>query len=109
MDKLIRQVMDEVIRLGEPHPERRYEEYEELVELRQQLVDQVEKNVHPLSAEQRDFIHQILSYDNVILERMAAYKLEAEEGLQAIKAAKRQRKSYEVPSFDEGFLFDEKK
>lgn len=109
MDKLIRQVLDEVIRLGEPQPERRYEEYEKLVELRQQLVDQVEKGNHPLSEEQRGYIQKILSYDNMIMERMAAYKLEAEEGLQAIKAAKRQRKSYEVPSFDEGFLFDEKK
>lgn len=109
MDKLIRQVLDEVIRLGEPQSERRYEEYEELVELRQRLVDLVEKSIHPLSEEQRGYILQILSYDNVILERMAAYKLEAKEALQAIEAAKRQRKSYEVPSFDEGFLFDEKK
>jgi predicted house-cleaning noncanonical NTP pyrophosphatase (MazG superfamily) len=109
MDKLVRQVLDEVVRLSKPHPDHRYEEYEELVELRQRLVDRVAEGSHPFSEEQREYIHKILSYDAIILERMAAYKVEAEEGLLAIKAAKRQRRTYEGPSFDEGFMFDEKK
>lgn len=109
MDELIRQVLNEVIRLSKPQSDLRYEEYEELVELRQCLVNQVAEGGHPLSEEQREYIRQILSYDTVILERMDAYKLEAEEGLLAIEAAKRQRRVYEAPSFDEGFLFDKKK
>lgn len=105
----MQQVLDEIIRLSEPRPDCRFEEYVELVELRQGLVNQVEKSVHPLSEEQREYIRQILSYDAIILEQMAKYKLEAEEGLQAIETAKRQRKTYEMQSFDGGFLFDEKK
>jgi regulator of replication initiation timing len=109
MDKLMRQVLDEIIRLSEPKPNRRYEEYEELVELRQRLVDQVEENVHLLSEEQRGYIRQILSYDAVILKHMAMYKREAEEGLLAIEAGKRQRRTYEMQNFDGGILFDKKK
>jgi hypothetical protein len=109
MDKLVQQVLDEVIRLSKPQPDRLYEEYEELVELRQRLVDQVKGKDYPLSEMQRECIREILSYDTAILEQMAAYKLEAEEGLLAIEAAKRQRRVYEIPSFDEGFLFDKKK
>ncbi len=105
----MQQVLDEIIRLSEPKSDHRYEEYEGLVELRQQLVDQLKENIHLLSKEQKGYIHQILSYDTLILERMAAYKLEAEEALQAIKIAKRQRNTYDTPDFNEGFLFDEKK
>ncbi|MFM9330664.1 hypothetical protein [Paenibacillus mesotrionivorans] len=109
MDNLVREVLNEVIRLSKHQPGRRYEEYEELVELRQRLVDQVKENDHPLSEMLKESIREILSYDTVILERMAAYKLEAKEGLLAIEAAKRQRRVYDMPSFEEGFLFDEKK
>lgn len=108
MNRLLNQVLNEVIRLSQPQPDIRYEEYEELTELRQQLVNQVEANDQPLSEEQRSIIRQILSYDAAIMERMAAYKQEAEKELRIIEIARRQRRTYETQSFDEGFLFDKK-
>lgn len=109
MDNLLKQVLDEVVRLSKADSKFDYEEYMRLTDLRQQLVDQVERKERPLTEHQKKQIEIILSYDSLILQQMQRLKDEAEQGLRSIQTFRKQKAAYEYRAQSEGFMFDRKK
>jgi len=109
MDELIQQVLSEVMRLADPNSEYDYEEYEQLTELRQNLVDAIESKSQPLNDQQKQQVLKILSYDDPIMSRMGALLKEAERELRSVHVAKKQQVAYNYNGMSEGFMFDKKK
>ncbi|WP_339799072.1 hypothetical protein MKY19_28110 [Paenibacillus sp. FSL R5-0744] len=104
LDQLTRSIVNRL-------QETTYEELELFVEDRQELVDSIAKQVAlcPTTSAQKQEINRILEYDNVILDRMNALRLEAQDWLQKRKQAKVQRSAYEAAYTPDSFLMDRRK
>ncbi|MFD1776627.1 flagellar protein FliT [Paenibacillus rhizophilus] len=94
-------------------PEAPYEELTAFVEKRQNLVDnigkQIVENHQSLTESQKLAIRSILEHDGAILARMNAHRLEAQDGLHKRNMAKAQRSAYEAGYTPDSILMDRKK
>ncbi|BCG61336.1 hypothetical protein [Paenibacillus sp. URB8-2] len=94
-------------------PDASYEELAAFVENRQNLVDdigkQIVENHQSLAESQKLAILSILEHDGAILARMNAHRLEARDGLQRRNLAKAQRSAYEAGYTPDSILMDRKK
>lgn len=84
----------------------------EFVEIREQYLNDCKEILQePVVAQKhRDQILRILSYDPIILERLAILKEEAFQGMQKTRMAKQQQNMYETTSYaPESHFFDKKK
>ncbi|CAH1209564.1 hypothetical protein PAECIP111892_03252 [Paenibacillus auburnensis] len=111
MDELIR-TLDQLTRemLGRLQ-EATYEELVSFVEERQKLVDSIAEQVElrPSSPAQKQEINRILEHDNVLLDRMNALRVEAQDWLMKRNQAKTQRNAYEAKYAPDSILMDRKK
>lgn len=104
LDRLTREIVERL-------EETTYEELELFVEDRQELVDSIAEQVElcPTTSAQKQEINRILEHDNVILDRMNALRLEAQDWLQKRNQAKVQRSAYEAAYTPDSFLMDRRK
>lgn len=111
MDDLILSLKQLTQAILECLPETSYEELESFVEERQSLVDSIaeEAAICRATPAQKQEINRILEQDNVILDRMNALRLEAQNWLQKRNQAKVQRSAYEAGYTPDSFLMDRKK
>ena len=105
MDKLIREVLAETIRLVESEPDTGYEEFVALTDLRQALVDEVQ-NRDSLTDGENLLLSELAKYDETIMYRMMALKQEAELGIQRMNATKKQQNAYGLMGLGESIMFD---
>ncbi|WP_027087245.1 hypothetical protein [Cohnella panacarvi] len=105
MDKLIREVLAETIRLAKSEPDTDYEAFVELTDLRQTLVDEVQSR-GLLKDDEKALLSELAKYEKVILSRMLALKQEAELGIQRMNATKRQQDAYGQVGPGESIMFD---
>lgn len=111
MDELIRNLDQLTREVVERLDETTYEELELFVEDRQEFVDSIaeQAEICKSTPAQKQEINRILEYDNVILDRMNALRLEAQDWLQKRNQAKAQRSAYEAAYTPDSFLMDRKK
>jgi len=104
LDQLTRSIVNRL-------QETTYEELELFVEDRQELVDSIaeQADICQSTPAQKQEINRILEYDNVILDRMNALRLEAQDWLQKRNQAKVQRSAYEAAYTPDSFLMDRRK
>lgn len=111
MDELIAQLQlltkDILERLNDAD----YEELEVFVEERQQLIDDMTRQLssNPARESQKVEIERILHHDPDITARMNVLRLEAQDWLQKRNQAKAQRNAYEAGYTPDSFLMDRKK
>jgi glycyl-tRNA synthetase (class II) len=88
-----------------------YEEVEIFVEVRQMKVDQLLNVLEntSMTAEQKQKLEYILSYDALINQHMQSLKLEAQKWLVQRKVAKSQRSAYETNYTPDSILMDRRK
>lgn len=111
MDELI-QSLDQLTRAILDHlDETTYEELEAFVEERQELVDSIAEQsaICRATPAQKQEIHRILDHDPIILDRMNALRVEAQDWLQKRNQAKVQRNAYEAAYTPDSFLMDRRK
>jgi hypothetical protein len=108
MDDLLVSVLEKVKYLAKAGREAGYEEFVELVELRQALTDLVLDKGN-LTPHVKMIVDEILSYDPQILAAMKALKDEAEEGLSRIHSSRKQRSLYNQQEAYDSIMFDAKK
>ncbi|AHV99343.1 hypothetical protein [Paenibacillus sabinae] len=113
MDSLISRLEQLTEHILSRLPDAPYEELSEFVEKRQNLVDdigkQIVENNQSLTEPQKLVIRSILEHDGAIVARMNAHRLEAQDGLQRRNLAKAQRSAYEAGYTPESILMDRKK
>lgn len=111
MDELIQSLRELTLGITDRLDETTYEELELFVEDRQELVDSIAEQVEICKSTptQNQEINRILEYDNVILDRMNALRLEAQDWLQKRNQAKVQRSAYEAAYTPDSFLMDRRK
>ncbi|WP_313639234.1 flagellar protein FliT [Paenibacillus sp.] len=104
LDQLTRGIVDHLQEIS-------YEELEFFVEDRQEIVDSIaeQAEICKSTPAQKQEINRILEYDNVILDRMNALRLEAQDWLQKRNQAKVQRSAYEAAYTPDSFLMDRRK
>ncbi len=107
MDKLLQRVLEDTVRLCESSQQWEYEEFVNLTDLRQTLVEEVEKK-GPLTLEQKKLMQEILKCETEIVRRMQKLKDEAEEGLRRLDASKKQKTAYGNASVHNSFMFDKR-
>jgi hypothetical protein len=105
MDKLIKEVLAETVRLAESGPDTGYEEFVALTDLRQTLVDEVQGR-SSLTESERMLLRELGQYEETILSRMMALKQEAELGMQRMNASKKQQNAYGLMDLGESIMFD---
>jgi len=105
MDKLIREVLAETVRLTESEPDTGYEAFVALTDLRQTLVDEVQSR-SSLSESERMLLRELAKYDEAITSRMLALKKEAELGMQRLNISRKQQGAYGHTGFSESIMFD---
>ncbi|MBB6632586.1 hypothetical protein [Cohnella thailandensis] len=100
----------ETHRLSRPECDADYTEYENFVELRQQLVDFLESNPEIAKQEKRR-IHTLAPYETGLLSKMESHKQEAQAGMRKVDETRRQRNAYYNDSYGgiEGFMFDKRR
>lgn len=88
-----------------------YEELEDFVVERQELVDSITEKVAscPATPAQKHEINRILLQDNDLLDRMNTLRIEAKDWLQKRNQAKVQRSAYEQNYTPDSILMDRKK
>jgi hypothetical protein len=96
-----------VARLMDAH----YEELENFVNERQNLVDAIGKEVGncQMTSAQKAVLSRIMEHDPAIVARMNAHRLDARDLLQKRNQAKAQRSAYEVSYAPDSVLMDRKK
>ncbi|MBP2109953.1 flagellar protein FliT [Paenibacillus silagei] len=111
MDELIRNLDRLTGEMMDRLQDATYEELEDFVEERQNLVDSITQEVEfcPATQAQKQGINLILSHDNELLDRMNALRQEAQDFLQKRGQAKIQRNAYETAYTPDSFLMDRKK
>lgn len=111
MDELIQRLNELTLDITERLEAATYEELEAFVEDRQELVDSiaVQSAICRATPAQKQEIHRILDQDNIILDRMNALRVEAQDWLQKRNQAKVQRNAYEAAYTPESFLMDRRK
>lgn len=111
MDELIQSLRELTLDITDRLDETTYEELELFVEDRQELVDSIaeQAEICKSTPAQKQEINRILEYDNVILDRMNALRLEAQDWLQKRNQAKAQRSAYEAAYTPDSFLMDRRK
>jgi hypothetical protein len=111
MDELIQSLKELTSGITDRLDETTYEELELFVEDRQELVDSIaeQTEICKSTSAQKQEINRILEYDNVILDRMNALRLEAQDWLQKRNQAKVQRSAYEATYTPDSFLMDRRK
>lgn len=111
MDELIQSLKELTSGITDRLDETTYEELELFVEDRQELVDSIAEHAEicKSTSAQKQEINRILEYDNVILDRMNALRLEAQDWLQKRNQAKVQRSAYEAAYTPDSFLMDRRK
>lgn len=111
MDELIQSLRELTLGITDRLNETTYEELELFVEDRQELVDSIaeQAGICQSTPAQKQEINRILEYDNVILDRMNALRLEAQDWLQKRNQAKVQRSAYEAAYTPDSFLMDRRK
>ncbi|WP_339318582.1 hypothetical protein [Paenibacillus sp. FSL R10-2734] len=111
MDELIESLKELTLGITDRLEETTYEELEAFVEDRQELVDSIAEQtaICKSSPAQKQEINRILEFDNVILDRMNALRLEAQDWLQKRNQAKVQRSAYEAAYTPDSFLMDRRK
>ncbi len=105
MEKLIKDVLAETIRLAESEPDIGYEAFVALTDIRQTLVDEV-LSKRSLSDGEKLLLRELAQYDEAIMSRMMALKQEAEIGMQRTNATKKQQNAYGVMGHGESIMFD---
>ena len=105
VEKLIRDVLMETVRLAESELDTGYEEFVALTDLRQSLVDEVQRR-GSLSDGEKMLLSELAKYDDTILSRMMALKQEAEIGMQRTNATKKQQNAYGLMGIGESIMFD---
>lgn len=108
MDELIARILFETERLslGDISD---YREYEQLTELRQQLVDSITLSAVPLTEEQKDMIQRLRPFESVILSKMHRLKDEAELAMNRMNTSKKQFAAYNPSPMVDSILMDKRK
>ncbi|QDH20841.1 hypothetical protein [Saccharibacillus brassicae] len=88
-----------------------YEEFEQFVEKRQIIIDQLESILMVTAAnpQQKQRLSQVLQHDAILLNRMNTLKEEAHSKIQQRGQAKAQRSAYESHYSPEAILMDRRK
>ncbi|MFC5653070.1 hypothetical protein ACFPYJ_28965 [Paenibacillus solisilvae] len=107
MNNLLHQILEETKLLCHPNLNTDYEQYVQLVELREALTSAlVSKPL--LTPQNKEMIREIISCDPVILQHMQRLKDEANEGISRIRSYKKQKSAYDQQYSSEGFMFDKR-
>jgi hypothetical protein len=109
MDELLLQVLAETKRLCESEPSDDYEQFVNLVELRQQLTDRIEEQEEGLQPNQKLQMQQLLTYDSVIMREMQRLKDEAMDMIGRMNSSKKQYTAYNNKRTYDSFMFDKRK
>ncbi|MBM6997267.1 hypothetical protein IM700_016525 [Paenibacillus sp. DXFW5] len=86
-----------------------FEKLESFVESRQYLSDVIISKANengPMGEEQKQFLAEILSYDNEILSRMQSLKLEAKDWLERNQQIKVQQNAYQKAYSVDSYYID---
>lgn len=86
-----------------------FEKLESFVESRQYLSDVIISKANensPMGEEQKQFLAEILSYDNEILSRMRSLKLEAKDWLERNQQIKVQQNAYQKAYSADSYYID---
>ncbi|MFD0673629.1 hypothetical protein [Cohnella sp. GCM10027633] len=105
MEELMIQVLAVTLRLADPEQDPGYEEYVSLTDLRQTLVDEVQRR-GSLTENEKLLLKELAKYDKAVYSRMSALKQEAEDGMQRMNATKRQQNAYGQNGLGESIMFD---
>lgn len=109
MDELIERVLVETKRMSVVGAVDEYEQFEDLIELRQQLADLVVSDRDTLSERQKAWIQEINSYDVAMLGEMQRLKDEASAGLNRMTLSKKQFAAYNQVDAYDSILMDKRK
>ncbi|QSF44732.1 flagellar protein FliT [Paenibacillus tianjinensis] len=111
MDKLLEELEELTQTMVSRLMDAPYEELENFVNERQNLVDAIGKEVEncQMTSEQKEVLGRIMEHDSAIVARMNAHRLEARELLQKRNQAKAQRSAYEASYAPDSILMDRKK
>lgn len=109
MNELLDQVYREMQRLSENGEHAGYEEFVQVVELREQLVVYIEANRDFLTPEEKKMLNHLGTMDSKILNHMNRLKIEAKDGLLKMQHSKIQKSGYSSYTVNESFMFDERK
>ncbi|OXS55889.1 hypothetical protein B1A99_21935 [Cohnella sp. CIP 111063] len=109
MDQLIEEILLETKRLGNEEIASDYEQFEALVERRQELTELVEERRAELTVTQKAIIRELLTYDSLILAKMNRLKDEAESSIRRMNETKKQQAAYNHAGVYDSFLMDKKK
>ncbi|WP_028551013.1 hypothetical protein [Paenibacillus sp. UNC451MF] len=112
MDKSLDELLQMTQQLASKLETVGYEEIVEFVNIREELVLNIQKQYenHKLDKSYLDHaLVSILSYDDQILYRMQQLKNEASDNLNKMTTAKQQKSSYEAKYAPESMFFDKKK
>lgn len=108
LSELIDRLVRETNRLSEMGAQCTYQEFEQLVELRQTLINAIELNGHNLTDEHRKKIQSLSPLDEIILGHMHRLREEAREGIVKMNQSKRQAAVYQQQPAYESILFDKR-
>jgi hypothetical protein len=109
MDELLLQVLTETKRLCESEPSDDYEQFVNLVELRQQLTDRIEEQEEGLKPNQMLQVQQLLTYDSGIMREMQRLKDEAMDKIGRMNSSKKQNTAYNNKGVYDSFMVDKRK
>lgn len=105
MEDLIIEVLAETLRLADPEQDHGYEDYVALTDLRQTLVDEVQRR-NVLTDNEQLLLKELAKYDDAVFRRMVTLKQEAEIGMQRMNASKKQINAYGNMGIGDSIMFD---
>lgn len=111
MDNLIQELEKLCVAVMNRIEEIPYEDLLEYTEKRQPILDELAIRIseNPLTPLQKQYIQNILQYDQEIKSRMLDYKLEASNWLRQRDAVKAQRNAYESSYSYDSMIMDQRK
>lgn len=109
MDKLLKALENLTLDLVANLKKLSYDQLEEFVEKREQLITQMQSMEQVFSETDRMLIQSILRYDTEIASRMNCLKEEAGLGMGKIDRARVQKVAYDVEYTPDSVFFDKRK
>lgn len=111
MDNLVLKLKHLTDKLVETLNKASYEEIEEFVQQREEIMTQLQTQKFTSSEldKNRETMKQILQHDQIILARMTVLKEEASQSINKISSGKIQKNAYDKSYSIDGVYFDKKK
>ncbi|UVI29888.1 hypothetical protein [Paenibacillus spongiae] len=108
MVELITHLLNVTKRTSDQIDEINEEELNVLLELRDEVIGQLNGSGSSLSKTEKELLQKIGEYDYVIVQRMEYLKEEASQGLAKLQASQMQKSRYEQASASESYFIDRK-